>query len=372
MEIKKFKKDSAYKGDLPEGCKRCAEGGKMVLLVTGSCDSGCWYCPLSKKKKGKPVVYANEKKVEREEEILEEARSIDASGTGITGGDPLCEDAYTKDIEGGDEHVISQAEQTAMYIQLLKSEFGGDHHIHLYTQSTDMDGIRRVYNCGIDEIRFHPEIKSWKNIEETEYPLVLKEINDEMDISVGLEIPSIPGKEEDSVHLLNELGKLVDFVNINELEFSNTNSEELKKRGFKHKSEVSSAVKGSEELAMRLLKKDFGTDLHYCSLAFKDGVQLTNRMKRRAENIAKKEDIITDEGMIIRGMIETENGRGVARELRNIFDISEELLWYDKEKDRIECSLPLLRHIHESLDEKCYGIEVYPTADALEVERWPL
>ncbi len=351
-----MEKDSAYKKTLPEGCRHCAKGSKLVLFVTGKCNVDCWYCPLSEKKMGKDVVYADEKKVEKKEEILEEARSIDVSGTGITGGDPLSE----------------RAERTFEYIEMLKSEFGNDHHIHLYTQTSDLERIKRAYGSGLDEIRFHPHLKNWNRIEKTDFPALLKKIKEEMDIDTGIEIPCIPGKKEETLHLLNEVGKLVDFVNLNELEFSSTNTEALKSRGYEHKSDISSAVKGSQEMALELLEEDIETSAHYCSLAFKDGVQLTNRIKRRAKNTAKEEDVITDEGTIIRGMIETENGKKVAEELRNIFDVSEELMWYDGKKDRIECSLHLLNHIHESLDEKCYGIEIYPTSDSLEVERWPL
>lgn len=344
----------------------------MVLLVTGKCDASCWYCPLSEKKKDNSVVYANEKKVEKNQEILEEAKSIDALGTGITGGDPLSKKSFTEESGEEEEQVISQVERTSRYIEMLKIEFGEEHHIHLYTQSTDLDAIRRAYDAGLDEIRFHPPVDRWGSIEKTEYPSLLKDTQDEMDLSIGIEIPSIPGMEEKTTHLLKKVDDLIDFVNLNELEFSSTNTKALEDRGFEHKSDVSSAVKGSERSAKELLKRDFKTSLHYCSLAFKDGVQLTNRIKRRAKNVAKKEDIVTDEGTIIRGMIKTEDGKGIAEEIRDIFDVSEEVLWYDEKKERIECSLPLLNHFHESLDEKCYGIEIYPTSDALEVERWPL
>ncbi|MEF8873820.1 MAG: radical SAM protein [Candidatus Thermoplasmatota archaeon] len=356
MDITEMKKGSAYTGSLPEGCERCAEGGKLVLLVTGKCDAGCWYCPLSEKKMGKDVIYANERKVGNKEDILEEARSIDATGTGITGGGPLSE----------------KPERTFEYIEMLKSEFGNDHHIHLYTRTTDIDAIRRAYESGLDEIRFHPPLKEWGRIEKTEYPAVLKRMKEEMDIYTGLEIPSVPGKKEDISHMLKEVEKLVDFVNLNELEFSSTNTEALKKRGYEHKSDVSSAVKGSQELALNLLEEDFGTSLHYCSLAFKDGVQLTNRIRRRAENTAKEGDIITEEGTLIRGMIETDEGESLAEELRRVYEIPEEYLWYEEEKDRIECSLALLQDVCGEVEEKCYGVEIYPTDDSLEVERWPL
>ncbi len=325
----------------------------MVLLVTGKCEGECWYCPLSEKKKGKSVVYADEKKIEDENEIIEEAKSIDATGTGITGGDPLTTD------------------RTSNYIELLKNEFGEDHHIHLYTQSTDIDKIRELSEGGLDEIRFHPPVKKWRDVEKSEYYEILQKIQESFDINVGLEIPSLPDHEDETVHLLKEVKEVVDFVNLNELEFSSTNSDELIDRGYEHKSDVSSAVKGSQEFAIDLLEIDLDLSIHYCSLGFKDGVQLSNRIKRRAENVAKKSDIVTEEGTLIRGLIDSGNIILLAK-LREKYDLDEDTLWHDEENENLVCPLPVLREISSEIDEDCYGVEIYPTSDKLEVERWPL
>ncbi|MFP4142499.1 MAG: radical SAM protein [Thermoplasmata archaeon] len=354
MGIEKLEKGSAVKGELPEGCKHCARGSKMVLLVTGECQGRCWYCPLSEKKKDEPVLYADEKEVESEEEIISEAEAIGATGTGITGGDPLT------------------TERTIEMIELLKGRFGEGHHIHLYTQSTDLERIKQLDKAGLDEIRFHPPVENWDEIENTDYPALLREVDENTDLSLGIEIPSIPGVKDETVHLLKELGEIVEFVNINELEFSSTNTQELQKRRFKHKSDVSSAVLGSEGLAKELLEMDLDVDLHYCSLAFKDGVQLTNRMKRRAENVARPSDIVTEEGTLIRGIIESEDAESLSEELRERYDLSDEFIWYDEENDRVVCPLEVLEEIFPSLDEECFGVEVYPTSDGLEVEKWPL
>jgi pyruvate formate-lyase activating enzyme-like uncharacterized protein len=125
--------------DLPQGCIYCRQGRKTVLLVTGLCKFNCFYCPLSAKKKNKDVVYANEKLVEKDEDVLYEAKTIDALGTGITGGDPL-----------------EVLDRTIHYIKILKKEFGDDHHIHLYTAFTpDPEILKELDDAGLDEIRFH-------------------------------------------------------------------------------------------------------------------------------------------------------------------------------------------------------------------------
>lgn len=353
VKINEMEKDSAYTGELPVGCQHCRNGSKMVLLVTGICKGVCWYCPLSEKKKGKDVIYSNEKKVETTEEIIDEAEMIDATGTGITGGDPLlCNDTFE-------------------YIKMLKAHFGPEHHIHLYTQITDMDKIRRAIGAGLDEIRFHPPVKLWETIEETEYPIVLEDLK-KLDVDVGVEIPSIPEEKHGTHHLLKRLGPLLDFVNLNELEFSSTNWKELVERGYKKKSDISGAVKGSQEFAMKFLKEDFDTSVHYCSSSFKDGVQLRKRIQRRAENVAKPGDMITEEGILIRGIILADDPEGFVDVLKERYEIPDEMVWFDEEKSRVEIALDILDEIYDEIEYECFGIEEYPTDDRLEVERWPL
>ncbi|HKZ63215.1 MAG TPA: 4Fe-4S cluster-binding domain-containing protein, partial [Thermoplasmata archaeon] len=80
---------SMISGALPEGCRLCEEGAKMVLFVTGLCSYHCFYCPVSDEKMYKDVMFADEMRVERDEDVLAEARAIRAKGAGITGGDPM-------------------------------------------------------------------------------------------------------------------------------------------------------------------------------------------------------------------------------------------------------------------------------------------
>jgi len=88
--VRKLPRGSMVMGRLPRGCVLCQKGAKLVLLITGRCAAGCYYCPLSAEKAGRDVMFADEMRARSENDVLLEARLIDALGTGITGGDPLC------------------------------------------------------------------------------------------------------------------------------------------------------------------------------------------------------------------------------------------------------------------------------------------
>jgi len=334
-------------------CRHCRRGAKMVLFITGCCDQGCFYCPLSSKKKGGDAVYANELLVTREDDVLEEARLIKATGTGITGGDPLC-----------------VPERTVRYIRLLKSRFGGVHHIHLYTSTVDADLFKELERAGLDELRIHPMAKDWERLDE----LKIAEAIQELDIPVGFEIPAIPGMERGTRALLRYAHRNVfDFVNLNELEFSETNADQLKRRGFEVRDDLSSAVKGSAEMATMLTLDDsFKVPIHYCSSQFKDRVQLRNRIMRRGRSVARPMDLLTDEGTLMKGVVQSDEFYAVSKRLREEFDVPEELFHINEDARRVEVAPWVLEEIAKELPWNCYIVEEYPTADHLEVERRPL
>jgi len=337
-------------GRLPAGCRQCSTGAKMVLLVTGQCPANCFYCPLSAKKRGHDVIYANELQVHDDEDILDEGDAIEASGTGITGGEPLL-----------------VPRRAARYIQLLKQHFGTGHHVHLYTAHMDRSKIERLIDAGLDELRLHPPVSVWSHIETT----ALEATVTGLPIPVGIEIPVLPDMRTETRHLLETIaGYDIDFVNLNELEFSATNHQALERRGYQIKSDVSNAVEGSEQLAYEIARWNLPLPVHYCSSSFKDAVQLRRRLARRARNVARLYDVITDDGTLRKGIIMA--SREDLPELRERFDIEPGMMVWDSEKKRVETSPTVAAWLAGRVPFPCFVVEEYPTVDRLEVEREPL
>jgi pyruvate formate-lyase activating enzyme-like uncharacterized protein len=327
-------------------------GSKMVLFVSGKCATGCFYCPVSNEKKGRDVIYANERMIAADDEIISEAESMDATGTGITGGDPL-----------------TNMERTLRMIRMLKEKFGKEHHIHLYTSSVDLDKALALEAAGLDEIRFHPPIGVWENIGATD----LAKIISISKMDVGIEVPAIPDHAAELEKLIGDaIAAGVGFVNVNELEFSESNWDMMDARQYELKDELSAAILGSEKLAKHLLKRFHTADIHFCSSSFKDSVQLRKRLIRTAERNAKEYDVVTEDGTVLKGIIYADDLEAAAELLRNEYDVPDDLMFIDPVRKRMEIASWIVEEIATELPFKCYIVEEYPTADRLEVERVPL
>jgi len=357
--IKELEAGSAVYGQLPVGCQHCRRGSKMVLLVTGKCGKGCFYCPLSLAKKDKDCFYADEMPLEKEKEALVEASLIRAHGTGITGGDPL-----------------AAFDRTERMVRLLKDNFGDEHHIHMYTATLDADRIGRLVDAGLDELRYHPMPGSWQVCEENR-PGLARVL--ELPVDVGVEIPSLPDMQEDMfalVGFLDEMGVL--FLNINELEHSEGNYQALLGRGYRARDDASAVMEGSREAARAVLEyaeeENLAISVHYCSSGFKDSVQLRSRLARRAETIARPMDVVTEDGTLLKGVVEP--GELSLEDALSLvmkrLKADESLVIIDKDKNRIEVAPWVLEKGHKKLPLECFIVEEYPTWDRLEVERRPL
>lgn len=343
---------SFYVGTLPKGCAHCEKGGKMVLFTTGLCPFSCYYCPISPEKKGKDVVFADEMRVRRDADVLEEAEAISATGAGITGGDPL-----------------ASIERTTRYVRMLKREFGSRFHIHLYTMGTDLRKIAKLGRAGLDEIRYHPPSRLWNRMERSAFPATIATSRDH-GMDVGLEVPLVPDMRRELVSLIGwAAASGLDFVNLNEMEFSDANDSQLRAKGYRVGRGKSYGVAGSDRVAKNLLDRDWGITVHYCTSAYKDGWQLRERIKRRARNVSQPWDVVTKDGTLVKGVIEKGDLKMVMRDLLRTHEVPRRLVWLNFERHRLEIAPWILEELASSLDVEAYIVEEYPTADHLEVER---
>ena len=371
---------SFLQGSLPTGCALCEAGAKMVLFVTGVCHYTCFYCPISSEKRMSPQAWANERVLDTTrarrpgdpewddpqasdlQALFEEARSINAKGTGVTGGDPLYDPP-----------------RTLRYVRALKREFGPRHHVHLYTQIPfDPKWLRELQAAGLDELRFHPPDETWEDPDaHPKYSrlwLEAKRMEDEGLWDVGFEIPCIPGSHEQMSRLVAWLERhRFRFINVNEMEFSETNYEAMLARGYRIKDSETSRAMDSEEVAREVMRRHQGARIaiHFCSSPFKDRVQLRQRLARQAERKAKPYDVTTEDGTLVRGVIECPDPAGMVDEIVSAFGIGPELV-EAVAPGKVHVAPWLLEQFAEEVPYPAYLSEVYPTATALEVERMPL
>ncbi|MEM0021856.1 MAG: radical SAM protein [Fervidicoccaceae archaeon] len=276
---------SAIYGDrVSRGCSLCFQGSKAVIFVTGLCRERCYYCPVGLNRIRKDVFYVNEKEVKSIDDMISEIERSGADSASLTGGDPL-----------------ERLERTISIIEALKSSFGSSFHLHLYTNGILIrrDILKRLDRAGLDEIRFHPtEIATLKRINEAKR---------ETSMSVGAEIPAIPGREKEIVDLavfLDSIG--ADFLNINELDVSESNVDSLQLAGFIVSKDGKSIV-GSAETALNAMREAMKLGLkipiHFCPASFKDRIQTRNRFLRTIRSDLKIYEKSTSEGTVIFGVL---------------------------------------------------------------------
>ena len=258
----------SYYSYLPEGCRICRKGAKLVLFVTGICKNKCFYCPISKERVGKDVVFANEREVKDVKDFIEELELMSAEGIAITGGEPLL-----------------RLERVLEFLKLAK-----DLHSHLYTSIPAKEDVLIKLSKYLDEIRFHPP--ELKNVKLYREPI---RIAKKLGIEAGFEIPAI-GFEKEIVDIANELDA---FLNVNQLEVSETNFKAIVERGYK----VKDYYVECDEIVREYEK---AKKFHYCSAKFKDIAQFRRRLIRMAMNHPDFYEV-TKEGTLICCYIEGKN-----------------------------------------------------------------
>ncbi|MDP7002987.1 MAG: radical SAM protein [Candidatus Thalassarchaeaceae archaeon] len=349
-----------------EGCIQCQMGSKLVLFITGSCHWRCDYCPLSESRRDIDWMYANERRCDSFEDVIDEARTMRATGAGITGGDPLM--ARERTLEG---------------ISRLKEEFGTDFHLHMYTSiAFRPEWAIEFADAGLDEIRFH-----LLDLDASKYQNVIAACS-EAGMLTGVEVPCEPDKGPELLELLETLREFkISFLNLNELEITVGNHDNMELRGFNLSTEITAGAAGSAELAVLMRERvtaaelgvpdptdggqrePYGFHLKFCTAVFKDAGQLRRRFLRRGEAVIAPHEVLTEDGTLMFGAIEAseESKEDWMRELVSVTGLPPRFLLWDSENSRIEMPLVVAESIASEVDALVSMVEVLPTHDRPEV-----
>jgi len=289
-------------GELPTGCKLCKKGLKSVVFLTGLCSESCFYCPVSNERRGRDVTYINDELVNNFDELISEVKACGSRGVGITGGEPLLR--FSRLIQ---------------VIKVLKENFSTGFHIHLYTSGKQLTEsmLKELVNVGLDELRIHP-------VDEVSIKVLKKVITKFVgSLSLGIEVPAIPGRFEwlkGLVLMANDLG--LEFVNMNELEVSESNVDELIMRGYRPSAERFMSAEGSHETALRVIEwvmnEGLSITVHYCPAIFKDRYQYRLRMILRGLNTKRPHEALTTEGTLLYIRTDIRTYISLSKELRKV------------------------------------------------------
>ncbi|MFW9778944.1 MAG: hypothetical protein ACFFE8_08845 [Candidatus Heimdallarchaeota archaeon] len=362
---------STYSGQISKGCQQCHRGEKMVVLVSSVCNSKCFYCPLSQERLASPHSFANERPIMDINDLTAETILMDAAGASMTGGDPFESHSFSKTLD---------------YCRTLKNNRSQGFHIHLYTRGKEITRTKLAQIVPyLDEMRFHV-----KNIDK-DLPSIAKAL--EFPLDVGIEVPVLPTKTlEYYQELILRFEALIPendqfyFVNLNELEFSETNYRRLIAQGLKSTQYNLAAVEGSMELGQQIVtwaSENCRIPVHFCALATKDSIQLPNRLLRIARNVQLPGDVIIEEGpdkgLLLRGIIQTQENNlpYIRRMLIDSFQIPDEWINLDYKNNRLLTNAALIEELKNEIKSLFPSvslgiIEEYPTHDKLQTMFIPL
>ncbi|MDP6148213.1 MAG: hypothetical protein QF635_03780, partial [Candidatus Thalassarchaeaceae archaeon] len=324
--------------------------------------------PLSENRREIDFMYANERKVEIDDwnSVIEEARAMKATGAGITGGDP-----------------VMVRERVLEACRVLKSEFGADFHLHMYTSIPfRTEWASEFAEAGLDEIRFH-----FLDLDENKYRETMQACLD-AGMLTGVELPCEPDKEEQLLQLLETMREMpVQFLNLNELEITVGNHDNMEVRGFNLSSEITAGASGSAEVATKMrdrvmaaaigvadpfdgiTREPYGYHLKFCTATYKDSGQLRRRFLRRGEHTISPHEVLTDDGTLVFGAIDCTNefAEDWIQEIHEVTGLPRRFMFFDESNQRIEVPLSMAEELADVIEAPIALVEVHPTYERLEM-----
>ncbi len=204
-------------------------------------------------------MYINDLPVSSVSSLIREIDLCASSGLAITGGEPVL--------------VIDRVIEIC---RTLKSLYGQDFHIHMYTNIAHLTRtvLEKLYNTPLDELRLHvvsPDVVS-------RLLPALKLLRKCASFDIGLEVPALPDMADSIINVVELLyeNEIISFVNLNEVDVSESNEGALRSRGYYI--DQDGTVRGSYESALKILnsirQRGLNLSVHVCCSWTKDLVQI--------------------------------------------------------------------------------------------------
>jgi pyruvate formate-lyase activating enzyme-like uncharacterized protein len=179
----------------------------------------------------------------------------------------------------------------------------------------------------------------------------------------------------------------VQFLNLNELEITVGNHDNMEVRGFNLSTEITAGAAGSSELSIRMrdrvmaaaigapdsedgkIRERYPYHLKFCTATYKDSGQLRRRFLRRGENTISPHEILTEDGTLVFGVIDCvpEDAEGWLEEIHEQTSLPRRFMYFDEDNGRIELPLVMAEELAEVIDEPIALVEVQPTHERMEM-----
>ena len=176
-------------------------------------------------------------------------------------------------------------------------------------------------------------------------------------------------------------------MNLNELEITVGNHDNMELRGFNLSTEITAGAAGSAELSKSMrdrvmaaqlgipdpidgkLRKPYGFHLKFCTATYKDSGQLRRRFIRRGEHTIAPHETLTDDGTLIFGAIKSSPSEQSdwIEEITKETGLPSRFLYWDEKNCRIEMPLVVAEDIADIVDSEISMIEVTPTFERMEL-----
>ena len=293
-------------------------------------------------------MFANERRCSTWEEVIEEGRAMNATGTGITGGDPMLD-----------------LERSLDAIRELKAAFGPGHHIHLYTSiPIDAEVAGRLAEAGLDELRFHL--------------LDLRTTNYVNSITAAAKPASRPvwncrvsrTRPRPWSRSCATVRPAVAFLNLNELEITTGNQTNMDVRGF-NLAGACPPAEGSAELGHTLKGLAHDIEAHYhlkfCTAHYKDAGQLDTASSDARPSPCALRGAVRGRHPLFGAILPGRTRRFDLADLREALGLAERWARWDATHQRLEFPLSAAEAIADEMEVPVMAVEVHPTHERLEV-----